>query len=124
MPGRKYSNGSGYKYGFNGKEKSDEVEGDGNIYDYGFRIYNPRISKFLSIDPLTKEYCFYSTYQFAGNNPIKFIDIDGKEPGLSDVVNEYKSNLTQMTFVKVLKAADTWLKDNIPDWQSLYKIVK
>jgi RHS repeat-associated protein len=79
MPGRKYNNGGKYRYGFNGKEKSDEVSGDGNIYDYGFRIYNPRIAKFLSVDPLSDKYPFYTPYQFAGNSPILSLDIDGLE---------------------------------------------
>jgi RHS repeat-associated protein len=80
MPGRKYSqSNSSYRYGFNGKEKSDEVNGEGNIYDYGFRIYNPRIAKFLSVDPLSDKYPFYTPYQFAGNSPILSLDIDGLE---------------------------------------------
>jgi RHS repeat-associated protein len=78
MPGRIYSRGD-YRFGFNGKEKDDEVSGSGNQYDYGFRIYNPRIGRFLSVDPLFKSYPWYSPYQFAGNNPIRFIDLDGKE---------------------------------------------
>jgi len=39
-------------------------------YDYGFRIYNPSIGKFLSVDPLAREYAYYSPYHFAGNTPI------------------------------------------------------
>jgi RHS repeat-associated protein len=79
MPGRKYSAGTGYRYGFNGKEKSDEVYGEGNVYDYGFRIYNPRLGRFLSVDPLTKSYPWYTPYQFAGNKPIIAVDLDGLE---------------------------------------------
>lgn len=78
MPGRK-SSSTAYKYGFNGKEKDDEVSGSGNQYDYGFRIYNPRIAKFLSVDPLTQSYPWYTPYQFAGNKPIIAIDLDGLE---------------------------------------------
>lgn len=48
-------------------------------YDYGFRIYNPAIGKFLSVDPLTKDYPWYTPYQFAGNKPIGAIDIEGLE---------------------------------------------
>jgi RHS repeat-associated protein len=70
-----------YRYGFNGKEKDQEgMGGGGSTYDYGFRIYNPRIAKFLSVDPLTSEYPWYTPYQFAGNTPIQAIDIDGLEP--------------------------------------------
>jgi len=48
-------------------------------YDYGFRIYNPSIAKFLSVDPLTKEYPMYTPYQFGANTPIAAIDLDGAE---------------------------------------------
>ena len=70
---------STYRLGFNGKETDNEVSGKGNQYDYGFRIYNPRIAKFLSIDPLTNSYPWYTPYQFAGNTPINSIDLDGLE---------------------------------------------
>ena len=79
MPGRKYNAGSGYRYGFNGKENDNEVAGEGNIYDYGFRIYNPLLGRFLSVDPLTNSYPWYTPYQFAGNMPIIAIDLDGLE---------------------------------------------
>jgi len=78
MPGRIYT-GGGYRYGFNGKEQDPETYGKGNIYDYGFRIYNPRIGKFLSVDPLTASFPWYTPYQFAGNKPIWAIDLDGLE---------------------------------------------
>jgi RHS repeat-associated protein len=79
MPGRKYSAGSGYRYGFNGKEEDDEVKGDGNQQDYGMRIYDTRLGRFLSMDPLSKSYPMLSPYQFAGNSPTSGIDLDGEE---------------------------------------------
>ena len=79
MPGRSGTDVQGYRYAFNGKESDGEVAGDGNIYDYGFRIYNPRIGRFLSPDPLTAGYPWYTPYQFAGNKPIWAIDVDGLE---------------------------------------------
>ena len=79
MPGRKYSGGTKYRYGYNGKEQDPETYGEGNIYDYGFRIYNPRLGRFLSVDPLTKRFPKYTPFQFAGDKPIVFIDLDGKE---------------------------------------------
>ncbi len=68
-----------YRYAFNGKEK-DNSFGGSSVYDYGFRIYNPELGKFLSVDPLTKSYPWYTPYQFAGNRPIIAIDVDGLEP--------------------------------------------
>mgnify|MGYP002621888172 CR=1 FL=1 len=78
LPGRQANSGD-YKYGFNGKENDNEVKGTGNQQDYGFRIYDPRLGKFLSVDPLTKDYPWYTPYQFAGNKPIQAVDLDGKE---------------------------------------------
>jgi RHS repeat-associated protein len=76
MPGREYSIGNDYRYGFNGKEKDTE----GVIqYDYGFRIYDPRLGRFKSVDPLTQSFPWYTPYQFAGNKPIVAVDLDGLE---------------------------------------------
>jgi RHS repeat-associated protein len=58
-----------YRYGFNNMEKDDELKGTGNSYDFGARIYDPRVGRFLSLDPKTTEYPFFSPYVFAGNNP-------------------------------------------------------
>ncbi|MCR6722091.1 MAG: hypothetical protein NVV59_17795 [Chitinophagaceae bacterium] len=80
MPGRKY-NSEEYRYGFNGKEKDIDISSL-TAYDYGFRIYNPGIARFLSVDPLTGSYPFYTPYQFAGNKPTACIDLDGAEEAL------------------------------------------
>ncbi len=80
MPGRKYTQpNSSYRYGFNGKENDNEVKGEGNQQDYGMRIYDPRLGRFLSVDPITLEYPELTPYQFASNRPIDGIDLDGLE---------------------------------------------
>lgn len=78
---RSYSSGV-YRYGFNGMEKDKDDEGmggGGSTYDYGFRIYNPNLGKFLSVDPLAKKYPELTPYQFTSNMPIWAIDLDGLE---------------------------------------------
>jgi RHS repeat-associated protein len=67
--------------GFNGMERDDEVYGDGNSYDFGARIYNPRIGRFLSVDPLAMTMVGLSPYMFAANCPIRYIDVLGLAPG-------------------------------------------
>ena len=52
IPGRSYSANSSYRFGFSGKEKIDEIEGVGNIIDFGARLYSPRLGKLFSPDPL------------------------------------------------------------------------
>ena len=71
-----------YRYGFNGKENDNEVKGAGNQQDYGMRIYDPRVGRFLSVDPLTNAYPYYTPYQYAGNKPVWCIDIDGLEEAM------------------------------------------
>jgi len=82
MPGRSYEAAGidAHRYGYNGKENDNEVKGEGNQQDYGFRIYDPRVARFLSVDPLAPDYPWYTPYQFAGNTPIQAIDLDGLEP--------------------------------------------
>ena len=76
MPGRKYSQSSlSYRYGFNGKELDNEVV----QYDYGFRIYDPRLVRFKSVDPLQKKFPELTPYQFASNSPVANVDLDGRE---------------------------------------------
>ncbi len=76
MEGRSFS-ASEYRFGFNGKEKEDEPKGYGNSYDFGDRIYDPRIGKWLSIDFLSTAYAPITPFAFSLNNPIAFRDLDG-----------------------------------------------
>ena len=79
MPGRKFDAGSLYRYGFNGKENDNEVKGEGNQQDYGMRIYDSRLGRFLSVDPLTDVYPWNSPYSYAEGDPVNYIDLDGAE---------------------------------------------
>jgi RHS repeat-associated protein len=78
MPGRKSS--GGYRYGFNGMEKDDEVKGGGNSYTTLHRIYDPRLGRWLSVDPEADEYPDESPYAAMENNPISETDPDGDCP--------------------------------------------
>jgi len=68
-----------YRYGFNGKEWENSTKGNADQIDYGERMYDNRVGRFLSVDPLTKQYPWLSPYQYAENSPIANIDIDGLE---------------------------------------------
>ena len=80
-PGRQFAagNASGYRYGFNGKEQDGDIDGTGVDYDYGARIYDARVGRWLSIDPLQKKNSNLSPYQYTANNPIDAIDPNGED---------------------------------------------
>ncbi len=80
--------GDGYRYGFNGKERDDEVKGSGNSYDFGARMYDSRIGRWLTIDPFEKKYMAFTPYNYCGNNPIAFVELDGRDY----VYNIYKDS--------------------------------
>jgi RHS repeat-associated protein len=77
---RRHGSSNEYRYGFQGQEKDNEIKGEGNSLNYEFRMHDPRIGRFLSLDPLTKEYPFYSPYAFSGNRVIDAVELEGREP--------------------------------------------
>ena len=66
-----------YRYGFQGQERDDEVKGEGNSYNYTFRMHDPRLGRFFAVDPLSPEYPMLTPYQFSSNSPIGMIEIRG-----------------------------------------------
>lgn len=66
---------------YNDKELWDEA--DLNWYDYGYRNYDPQIGRFPQLDPLTNDYPELTPYQYASNEPIANVDMDGLEKYLS-----------------------------------------
>jgi RHS repeat-associated protein len=78
MPGRSFSSSNGYRFGFNGKEKDNELKGDGNSLDFGARIYDSRLGRWASLDPLQNEYPSNSAFSFSINSPIVLLDPDGR----------------------------------------------
>ena len=69
----------GYRFAFNGMEQDNEVSGDGNSLDFGARIYDSRLGRWLAVDPLQHWYPELSDYSFVRNSPLLFIDPNGKE---------------------------------------------
>ena len=75
-----FSNSStvSYRYGFNGMEKDDDLAAgkSGMSYDFGARLYNPGLGRWLALDPIMQPY--QSPYSGLDNNPIIYYDPDGK----------------------------------------------
>ncbi len=78
MPGRKF-NSDEYRFGFNGMESDDELKGTKNSYDFGARIYDPRLGRWLACDPKAQKYPNLSPYNFVANMPMCAIDPDGED---------------------------------------------
>ena len=70
------SNNNVQPYKYNGKEL-DTKKGL-NWYDYGARHYDAALGRWFAVDPLAEKYYAWSPYVYCYNNPIKFVDVDGK----------------------------------------------
>lgn len=81
MPGRHYQAASTnkHRFGFNGKEADNEINVNGGSYDFAARIYDGRLGRWLSLDPLQSHYPNLTPYCGFGNNPIFYIDDDGRK---------------------------------------------
>ena len=66
---------SSYNYKYNGKELQDEL--NLNLYDYGARNYDAAIGRFFNMDRYAFEFMPISPYNYAANNPISNIDLNG-----------------------------------------------
>jgi len=81
----------GYRFGFNGMEADGEIAGTKNQYTTAFRMYDPRLGRWWSTDPLEHDARLigFSPYHFGLNNPIIYIDTYGDIPW-NQVVKKYK----------------------------------
>ena len=98
MPGRRWraTGEDAARFGFNGKENDNEVKGQGNSVDYDARILDTRLGVWLSVDPLASKYPSLSPYCFVANNPIYYVDPDGREIWIAfDVTNKDGSTTQQ-----------------------------
>jgi|GEM_PF-6024521 len=113
MPGRQYNATNSYRYGFNEKEKDDEIYGEGNAYDFENRIYDPRLVHWLSIDKLQAKRPGESPYLYTGGNPIYFIDPNGQDRIKYYVVIDETTGNTLVSTEKILNTKDMMSVHNI-----------
>jgi RHS repeat-associated protein len=82
-------------YKFNGKEQDEET---GLCY-YGARYYDPRTSVWLSVDPLAEKYPNIGSYVYCANNPVKYIDPDGR---VLKLAGNRQERITSLTYLQKL----------------------
>jgi len=87
---------------YNGKELQSDLDLD--WYDYGARMYDPSIGRFMTIDPIAELYNSYSPFSYSINNPIRFIDFNGEGP--EDRVKSARS----MTGIEYKQESETSLR--------------
>lgn len=82
-------NSAGQKYKYNGMELQEELD----LYDYDARNYDPSLGRWMNIDPLSELNPDHSPFAYVYNDPLNFIDDDGKMPGpvgfVIGVVSDY-----------------------------------
>jgi len=81
QPGR-HGNTSDYRYGFQGQEMDNEVKGEGNSINYKYRMHDPRVGRFFTVDPLAYKYPWNSPYAFSENRLIDAVEFEGLESRL------------------------------------------
>jgi RHS repeat-associated protein len=101
------TNQSVQAYKYNGKEF---MEQSGlNIYDYGTRWYDPARIQFWTMDPLAEKYPWISPYAYCGNNPLRYIDPDGRDiweiNEMGEIIKRMKDKM-QDAFYMVAKDAE------------------
>ena len=94
LPGRTYVAPTevGYRFGFNGMQRDDEIKGPGNSLDFGARMYDSRLGRWMSVDPLQVKFPSLSPYNGMANNPIIFVDPDGRDIKFAIWVNDGDGN--------------------------------
>jgi len=121
-----------YRYGFNGSEIDKEIEGGGNNYTTEYRLFDTRIAKFLSVDPLYSVSPGWSPYRLLYCNPLNWIDPSGllewspqkNSDGSVSYISEEKDNMSTFKEQYGLtenQAINIFKKNNISTKETLKK---
>ena len=87
-------------YQYNGKEFNADL--DLNMYDYGARWYMAELGRWGTVDPLAEKYLDMSVYNYVLNNPLVYIDPDGRDA--RTLYDEATNTITIQTTVYITGA--------------------
>ena len=101
------------RYLFNGKE--NQTIGDLRLTDFDWRMLDSELGRWFVIDPLAGKYYRWSPYNYAINNPISFIDPDGREIEFSENTSTWRTvvfTVDGVTYTGMIPAADLFIAGN------------
>ncbi|MDP4280870.1 MAG: DUF6443 domain-containing protein [Bacteroidota bacterium] len=101
-------------YLYNGKE----LQADYGLqwYDYGARFYDPQLGRWHSVDPSAEKYFDWSPYSYVGDNPVKRIDIDGKDWDV--VINHDQKSITIQANFKSFSGNTSTIQEAANNWNA------
>ena len=79
------------RWRYSGKEEQEAINPALPLIDYGARMYDPTIARWMSVDPLAEKYYPVGPYIYCAGNPVRFIDPDGK------IIRDTKGNIVYVT---------------------------
>ena len=79
------------RWRYSGKEEQGAIDSSLPLIDYGARMYDPVIARWMSVDPLAEKYYSMTPYGYCAGNPVNMIDLDGQKIKIqeSNEANKY-----------------------------------
>lgn len=103
-----------HRFSFNGKESDSEVKGEGNSLDFGARVYDSRLGRWMAMDPLHSNHPNWSTYKAFLNNPIVYIDPDGRTEFITTITVNASTGEVKITISTANKIMTDGIEQSPP----------